>query len=327
MGFFILLDIYIDMGKFIITEEDRKLIRGLYGLINEGSGCNWENYINGDGITRPKITIDKSESGVIGTYEGPETGVCIQHSQGSTNDSLHQLVGVIRKETSNYLKELYNQGVYVYPDLENIVMTKRDKYFSINVPFNTTTEDKAITNFNERGGWGHDGKDTFKQFLSTISDATKYGMITTVTKIASGGKSPNITENWVSFRDISTYPIVGKPSQLTPQPSQQKNKPETIEVTGINSFQEEVKAKTSGGISIDVSSVVFSRTNSTFKVSYSTGETKIDGMTLMIDETSKTNLNDRIKNNILLRYPNLIQKDKWKGEVGKWYYEFLILIK
>jgi hypothetical protein len=32
MGFFILLDIYTDMGKFIISEEDRKSIRGLYGL-------------------------------------------------------------------------------------------------------------------------------------------------------------------------------------------------------------------------------------------------------------------------------------------------------
>jgi hypothetical protein len=211
-------------------------------------------------------------------------------------------------------------------------MTKRDKYFSINVPFNTTTEDKAITNFNERGGWGHDGKDTFKQFLSTISDATKYGMITTVTKIASGGKSPNITENWVSFRDISTYPIVGKPSQLTPQPSQPKTQPNTpetisIEVTGINSFREELTGKTSGGISIDVGSVVFSRTNSTFKVSYSTGETKIDGMTLKFSDISREDLDTIIDTKIKGRYPNLIQKDEWKGEVGKWYYEFLILIK
>ena len=35
MGFFVLWDIYIDMGKFIITEEEKKSIRGLYGLINE----------------------------------------------------------------------------------------------------------------------------------------------------------------------------------------------------------------------------------------------------------------------------------------------------
>ena len=119
-----------------------------------------------------------------------------------------------------------------------------------------------------------------------------------------------------------------QPTPTTPQPKSQPNTPETItiEVTGINSFREELTGKTSG-ISIDVSSVVFSRTNSTFKVSYSTGETKIAGMTLMIDETSKDNLKDRIDNNIILRYPNLIQKDKWKGEVGKWYYEFLILIK
>ena len=32
MGFFVLWDIYTDMGKFIITEEEKKSIRGLYGI-------------------------------------------------------------------------------------------------------------------------------------------------------------------------------------------------------------------------------------------------------------------------------------------------------
>jgi|694.fasta_scaffold00011_296 hypothetical protein len=179
-------------------------------VINEQSstGCNYSDYQNGDGIKKPKITVTKSPTGVDLTYEGPETGFCIQHSKGSTGDSIHQLAGVTRVIVSQYLKELYKQGTFVYPDLKNIGMTKKDKFFSINVPFVKTTESKAITNFNERGGWGHTGNDSFNDFLSTISDTTKYGLVTKETKVASGGNSPDITENWVSFRDLEKFPIM-----------------------------------------------------------------------------------------------------------------------
>jgi hypothetical protein len=191
----------------LLNEEEKKEILNMYGIINEQTACNWENYQNGDGFSKPKINISKSESGVSASYQGPETGFCIQHSQGSTKDSLHQLAGVVRKVVSDYLKELYNSQKYVYPVLENISMNKKNNFFSINVPFAKTTEDKAITNFNERGGWGHDGSNTLQQFLSSISDETKYGLINVVKKVASGGNSPDITENWVSFRDIQKFPI------------------------------------------------------------------------------------------------------------------------
>jgi hypothetical protein len=185
-------------------------------LINEqsGSGCNYSDYKNGDGIKKPKISISKSSTGVELTYEGPETGFCIQHSKGSTGDSIHQLAGVTRVVVSQYLKELYGEGTFVYPDLKNIDMVKRNNFFSIKVPFVKTTEDKAITNFNERGGWGHTGNDSFNDFLSTISDTTKYGLINKETKVASGGNSPDITENWVSFRDLVKYPIMTLTSDI-----------------------------------------------------------------------------------------------------------------
>ena len=193
--------------NFLLKEEEKNEILNMYGIIKEQTACNWENYQNGDGMSKPKINISKSESGVSASYQGPETGFCIQHAQGSTKDSLHQLSGVVRKVVSDYLKELYNSQKYVYPVLENISMTKKNNFFSINVPFAKTTEDKAITNFNERGGWGHDGSNTLQQFLSSISDETKYALINVIKKVASGGNSPDITENWVSFRDIQKFPI------------------------------------------------------------------------------------------------------------------------
>jgi hypothetical protein len=113
----------------------------------------------------------------------------------------------------------------------------------------------------------------------------------------------------------------------TPQEKTQPNTPETISIEGtsLNQFRDNVKSKTSGA-SIDESSVVFSYTNNTFKVSYSTGETKIDGMTLIFDP-SETELNYRIETKIKELYPNLTQKEEWKGESGDYYYEFLILKK
>ena len=112
------------------------------------------------------------------------------------------------------------------------------------------------------------------------------------------------------------------------QPSQQ-NTPETITIEGttLNQFRDNVKSKT-GDISIDESSVNFTYTNNVFKVSYSTGETKIAGMTLVVDP-SKTTLVSRItdKSDIPKLYPNLIRKEEWKGKSGDLYYEFLILKK
>jgi hypothetical protein len=232
------------MGKFLITESDKQTILGMYGLINEqSSGCQFENYQNGDGVKKPKISVSKSPSGVELVYEGPETGFCIQHSKGSTGDSIHQLAGVTRVVVSKYLKELYANGDYVYPDLKNITMVKNNRYFKINVPFVKTTEDKAITNFNERGGWGHDGISSLNDFKSSISDKNKYGLVSVVTKVASGGNSPDITEHWVSFRDLSTYPIKGGNTSGTQNTNQAGGtKSKTISHNGNpNTLREELK--------------------------------------------------------------------------------------
>jgi len=206
------------MKKFIISESEKNNIRRMYGLIKEEEGvpCEWKNWTNGDGISKPKIDVTKTTSEVTVTFEGPETGFCIQHLSGSTGDTIHQTAGVTRIVVGDYLKQLYNSGIYVYPNLDGITMTKNVNYFSITVPFVQTTEDKAIMNFNERGGWGHNGEGPLSAFLTTIQNKPQeYINIKVVQKTASGGKSTYITENWVSFRNIKTFPIKTNSNQTS----------------------------------------------------------------------------------------------------------------
>ncbi len=248
------------------------------------SKCRYEDYQNGDGITKPKITVNKSSNGVELTYVGPETGFCIQHSKGSKGDSIHQLAGVARVIISDYLKELYKNKDYVYPDLKNIIMNKRDKFFKIKVPFVKTSEDKSITNFNERGGWGHDGKSSLNDFKSSISDSNKYGMVTIETKIASGGNSPDITEHWVSFRDLETFPIL---------------------TSGVENKKDSTSDKTiSNNTNVDVKSILNITTpnkpidiNKNFKENFINKEEEhmVEGKKYIFNGFKMTPINDEVK--------------------------------
>ena len=123
----------------------------------------------------------------------------------------------------------------------------------------------------------------------------------------------------------SFFAVEGKSTsqQTTTQPQQTTT--QTIEGSTLDEFRNNVKAKT-GSISIDESSVNFSYTNNIFKVSFSTGETKIDGMTLVWDPNGD-DLNYRVYTRIKQVYPNMMLKDGWKGKSGDYYYTFLILKK
>lgn len=243
--------------------------------------CDYKDWKNGDGVNRPKITVSKSASEIVATYQGPETGFCIQHAKGNKGDSLHQLAGVVRVVVSTYLKELYSQGVFVKPDLNKIEMVKRDNFFQIKIPFVKTTEDKAITNFNERGGWGHSGSDQVESFLSTIENNPQYGMIDKATKVASGGKSADITETWISFRDLKTYPIKGQTSGVDKT---------TIKGRDFDDLRTKLKEATQN-ISIDPNSVEVDMDN--YTVSFSKGDQKIQVISLIFDNTG--DLQNRLK--------------------------------
>jgi hypothetical protein len=188
----------------------------------------------------------------------------------------------------------------------------------------------SIKNF--KGSWDNVYDNYLKvldqQYMSTANNNNKKGSYENSWKYRPTKLNQFYDQCSGGSQQQGQQPTPTTPQQPTTKKQPQTNKPKTIEVTGINSFHDELTGKTSGGISIDVSSVVFSRTNSTFKVSYSTGETKIAGMTLVFSEINREELDVRIETKMKKGlYPNLIQKDEWKGNVGKYYYEFLILIK
>lgn len=286
-----------------LTEQVSR-IKSMMGLITEQIACEWENYKNGDGVSRPKITVNTNDNGVTVTYQGPETGVCIQHKNGSTSDSLHQTCGVTRKVVSKYLKDLYSRGTFVYPDLNGITMSKSDNFLQITIPFVKTTEDKAITNFNERGGWGHTGDDTAKEFETSISNPSKYTMVNKIQKVASGGNSGDITETWFSFRDIVAYPIkTSGGNEQNQQPSNRQLTNETlisIDGTDLNDLRTKLKTETKS-VSVNLDRIKVDMTK--YIVSYNPGNTKIQGMSLIFDPNQDT-LNTRF-NSIKEKNPTI----------------------
>ena len=301
----------------------------------------WKNktFVNGDGITTPKITITKTPTLIEGLYEGPDSGGCIQRDGFNKDDTPHQLAGItVFYEAAPYLKELYKNGTYVKPDMPKITMERiKNKMFKISIPLIPTTEDKAITNMNERGGMGGGGDLTE---INIIENEPNYILKDKVKKTAG-----DITETFICFRNIVDFPIKTVTSKTTtgqqPKPSQPKpsqpntqlqtnttlqpNIPETITGDTLDGFRNNLRTKT-GGKSIDESSVNFTHINNAFKVSYSTGEIKIAGMTLLIDNISESNLDNRIENDVKKLYPNLKRKsDEWSGTSDNRFYEFLIL--
>ena len=316
-----------------------KLIMGIYEQQKPVKvRCDqWKNrtFVNGDGITTPKITITKTPTLIEGLYEGPDYGGCIQRSEFLETDTPHQLAGItVFYEAAPYLKELYKNGTYVKPDMPKITMERiKNKMFKISIPLIPTTEDKAITNMNERGRMGS-GVGNLTE-IDAIQNDPNY-ILKELVKKTEG----DMTETFICFRNIIDFPIKTVTSKTTtgqqPKPSQpntqlqtnttlQPNIPETITGDTLDGFRNNLRTKT-GGKSIDESSVNFTHINNAFKVSYSTGEIKIAGMTLLIDNISESNLNTRIENDVKKLYPNLKRKsDEWSGTSDNRFYEFLIL--
>ena len=178
----------------------------LYNLITEATACTqWSDktFVNGDGITKPKITIEKTETKVTGTYEGPEKGFCIQSAEGNPKDSVHQLAGItVFHECGPYLKELYKAGTYVRPNLKGVTLERKKNYYKISIPLEKTTEDKAITSINQRGsmGGGEGGIDT-----TEFNSAKTRPMFYTETLISTG--IPDMTEYFFCWRNLQDYPI------------------------------------------------------------------------------------------------------------------------
>ena len=278
------------MGKFIITEEDRKSIRGLYGLNEQSSEIV---SIKGE-QPYPNGTDWDSVHGILGSKK--------------IYDDLEDRVGKKLKE-GNY--RVTNVKVLSYVS-DNKVITDG----TVTLVSDTNNPDIAFTT---RGSIG----DNYEQ----RHDNQVNGLVDRLSAYYQGTArqfGPFIVDvKGTSWKYKQSFFVISKPNTQPSQP----NEPETKSIDGnsLNEFRENLKSKTAD-ILIDENSVNFSYSNNSFNVKYSTGERKIDGMTLVFDP-SETELDFRIETKIKELYPNLIRKEEWKGKSGDYYYEFLILKK
>ena len=280
--------------KYIITEQDRKHIRGLYRL-NEQS--------------TETISIRGEQP----------------YPNGTDWDLVHGILGSkkLSDDLEKRVSEKLKSGSYRVTDVKVSSYVSGYKVITdgtVTLVSDTSNPDIAFTT---RGSIGGDYEQRHDNQVNGLVDRLSTNYRGTARQFG-----PFIVDvKGTSWKYKQSFFAISKP---TPQPSQQ-NTPETKSIDGntIDEFRDNVKNKTAN-ILIDESSVNFTYTNNVFKVSYSTGKTKIDGMTLVFDP-SKTNLDSRItdttKSEIPKRYPNLIRKEEWKGKSGNFYYEFLILKK
>jgi hypothetical protein len=304
------------MKKFIITEEDRKSIRSLYGL-------------NEQTITLPIPISD--------TFE----------TKNGDLDAVHNLKGLERK-IDRALEQIYNQGINpkMYDVKLKVVRNGNTYTTTSSLTIDKSDDGKAWTGFASRGsiGYGYvnradgqidgsgnaDGR-SLEEKLKSGADAVEFLPISNSPITIS---NVELKQYFVQFTKSlkpshTSSKSTPQPKTQPSQPKTQQNAPETESIDGnsLIEFRKNLKSKTAD-ILIDESSVKFSYSNNMFKVSYSTGETEIGGMTLVFDP-SETELDSRITttSQIPKLYPNLIRKEEWKGKSEGFYYEFLILKK
>lgn len=183
---------YLRVKKKLILSEN---LSRLNQLLTEAEKRAWSKGVfdNGDGVTTPKITVNKGNNFFDITYEGPETGFNIESAVINPNDSIHQLSNVFTYEVNKHLKDLYQKGVYVKPNMESIEMVKKPKFFEIKISFDETDKENAITRIDRRGGMGHPatkGKSLMQEKCSKYSGCEKVYTV----------KAGSITEHFVCYR-------------------------------------------------------------------------------------------------------------------------------
>ena len=189
------------MGKFIITEEDRKLIRGLYGL-------------NEQTITLPLPISDTFDS--------------------NDGDSAHRLT-VFENKVDNAIEQIYNQGINpkMYDLSFNVVPNGNTFTTTVSLVINKSDDGKAWTGFASRGSYGFnyekraddqitgkgnkDGR-SLKEKLESGADAVKIIPIS---------NSPITIRNATVKQYFFQFTKSLKPSHTTPKPNTQPSQPKT----------------------------------------------------------------------------------------------------
>lgn len=124
----------------------------------------------------------------------------------------------------------------------------------------------------------------------------------------------NVIGTPVSFKQ-SFFAIEGSSNQTNQKP---------IIINGINEndFRQKVKDGTKG-ISINENNFTIDPDN--FKLVLNPGQTKIQGMTFIIDDISEKNLIDRFNNNVLYHNPTAVNKKQGKNKNGFWWMLIMFL--
>jgi hypothetical protein len=174
------------MKKFIITENEKRNILGMYGLITEQTS------------ETPMCT----NSGCKGKYSGPEF-----NQQG---DIAHQYSNTITQSVAKKLKELYTSGDYVKVDFDNIKMTTKgmgtgNVVYEIEIPFMSTSKCDAMTGFAHVGGWNHTPElnNRKRELLSYIPQGETQNMILDNKLYVSGLKTTKegLQEYWIQWKN------------------------------------------------------------------------------------------------------------------------------
>lgn len=195
------------MGKFILTEEERKSIRGLYGL-NEQT-----------------ITLPHSVSDTFNSNDG---------------DSAHRLT-VFEKKVDKAIEQIYNQGINpkMYDLSFNVVPNGNAFTTTVSLVINKSDDGKAWTGFASRGSYGPDyekraddqitgegNKDgrSLKEKLESGADAVEIIPIS---------NSPITIRNATIKQYFFQFTKSLKPSHTTPKPNTQPKTQQKIEYTKI----------------------------------------------------------------------------------------------
>jgi len=178
--------------KLIISESNLSLKK----LITEAEKKAWSKGVfeNGDGVTSPKITVEKGDTFLDVKYEGPESGFNLESAVINPGDSIHQLSNVFTYEVNKHLKNLYDKGVYVKPLMNEIQMVKKPKFFEIKVNFKKVDKEDAVDRMDRRGGMGHSASKGLSDMEKKCKKFSGCDKVYTL-------KSGSITEHFISYKN------------------------------------------------------------------------------------------------------------------------------
>lgn len=282
------------MKRLLISENEKKEILIKHGLIKEGAEA-------------PIC----SSSGCSGKYTGPQF---VRKSDGGCDDIAHQYSNVITKAVAAKLKELYDSGTYSKVNLAGITMTTssvvygcnfNQTTYTVNIPFvQVQNKCDARTGFAHVGGWGWE-TDQLNTRLVQLYDDSKVDpndpnnkirtnpVVGTINDMEYEKKTTpeGLVEYWIQWKHSSRQSDCGTQTQ---QKSPNVKNDVVISSQTLLGLRTDLAAKTEN-ISIDLKSVIPNFNRGNYSISFSPGSTKIKKISLIFDNISSQNLDNRMK--------------------------------